>query len=58
VGTTAGGSNLYNQYIAVPTTTATVTTLPTTGSPVYVRLYTRFGSGWVYNDYTYTAAGP
>jgi hypothetical protein len=34
-----------------------VPNLPLTGSPVYVRLYTRFaGTGWQYTDYTFTAA--
>jgi hypothetical protein len=34
-----------------------VTGLPTNGSTVYVRLYTRFGTTWLFNDYTYTASG-
>jgi hypothetical protein len=56
VGTTGvGSSNLYNQYIALGTTSATVNNLPANGSPVYVRLFTRFSSGWQSTDYTYTA---
>jgi hypothetical protein len=56
VGTTPGGYNLYfgSQGLNL---TATVPNLPLTGSPVYVRLYTRFaGTGWQYTDYTFTAA--
>lgn len=54
-GSTPGG----NQYLGVSTglnRSRTVTTLPTNGSTVYVRLWTRFATGWQYNDYTYTAA--
>ena len=36
----------------------TVDGLPTDGSTVYVRLWTQLGggTGWVFSDYTYTAA--
>ncbi len=37
-------------------TSQTVTTLPRNGNPVYVRLWTYVSSGWLYNDYRYTAA--
>jgi hypothetical protein len=56
VGSTPGGSN----YFYASTGSAlrqTVTGLPTNGSPIYVRLWSSLDSGWVYTDYTYTAAG-
>ena len=34
----------------------TVTTVPTNGAQVAVRLWTRFSSGWISSDCTYTAA--
>jgi uncharacterized protein YkwD len=54
-GTTAGGNNLFGRSMAL-TRSAAVTGLPTNGSTVYVRLWTRFANGWQYNDYTYRAA--
>jgi hypothetical protein len=37
--------------------TVTDLKMPPLGSvPVYARLFTRFGSTWLYNDYTFTAA--
>ena len=33
-----------------------MTNLPTGGSTIWVRLYTRNGTGWHFNDYSYTAA--
>jgi uncharacterized repeat protein (TIGR01451 family) len=56
VGTSAGAHNLY----AGATTTArqaTVSGLPTNGSTVYVRLWSLISGTWVYNDYSYKAAG-
>ncbi|MBV5328176.1 MAG: hypothetical protein JZU65_11155, partial [Chlorobium sp.] len=38
-------------------TTTTVTGIPTNGAPLYVRFFSRFGTTWVFNEYTYTAAG-
>jgi hypothetical protein len=55
----AGSSQGSNSYIGRSLgtgTSITVTNLPTNGSTVYVRLWTRFSSGWQYRDYTYTAA--
>ncbi len=57
VGTAPGVFDLYNQGQGLSTTT-TVNGLPTTGSPLYIRVWTRFGTGWEFNDYTVTAAGP
>jgi hypothetical protein len=41
------------------TGTSATLTLPTTGATIYVRLWTQLnGSTYLYNDYTYTEAGP
>jgi hypothetical protein len=55
VGTTPGGLNVYNLSQGL-NLSATVSSLPINGVPVYVRLYTRFGTTWVSTDYTFTAA--
>lgn len=62
IGTTLGGTNLHNASHGT-NLSATISGLPTNGSTIYVRLWTRIGSGWCpsctnYNDYTYTAATP
>jgi hypothetical protein len=56
VGSSAGGNN-YHQSGSLPTTTlsATVTSLPTDGSTIYVTLYWLINGSWVSNPYTYTA---
>jgi Subtilase family len=55
VGTTPGGSNLLHQSQGT-NLSGTVGGLPTTGQPVYVRLWSRFTGVWQqFNDYTYTA---
>lgn len=50
------GSNSIVGRSAGTSTSTTVTNLPTSGSTVYVRLWTRFSNGWQYRDYTYKAA--
>src|SRR5947207_1340872 len=58
IGTTGPGSfNVYSQGQGT-NLSATVSGLPVDGSPVYVRLWTQLGggTGWQFNDYTYTAA--
>ncbi|MDH4062786.1 MAG: M36 family metallopeptidase [Acidobacteriota bacterium] len=56
VGTTGVGSNnIWNQDQGTGTS-RTVTGIPTNGATVFVRLWTRFSTGWQFNDYTYTAA--
>ena len=58
IGTTGAGSfNVYSQGQGT-NLSATMSGLPVDGSPVYVRLWTQLGesTGWVLNDYTYTAA--
>lgn len=54
-GTSAGANNFVGRSTGNSTST-TVTNLPTNGSTVYVRLWTRFASGWQYRDFTYRAA--
>ena len=55
VGTTVGGSDIYNKSLATATS-ATVTGLPTDGSTVYLRLwFVENGGPWQFVDYTYTA---
>jgi len=56
VGTTRGGSDLYLDS-GITALNATIGGLPTNGRTLYVRLWTKLPSGWVYNDYTY-GTGP
>ena len=53
IGSTQGGTNYYSQDQGTATQVA-VTTLPTDGSTVYVRL-TNIGGTTTYTDYTYSA---
>jgi hypothetical protein len=55
VGTSAGSNNLLGASTGTATS-RTVSNLPTTGGTVYVRLWTRFASGWQFRDTTYNAA--
>lgn len=54
-GTTQGSNNLFGASTGL-NRSATISNLPTNGSTVWVRLWTRFANGWQYNDYQYTAA--
>jgi hypothetical protein len=57
VGTVTGGFQfLHSGQLSNTTLSRQVTGLPTDGSTVYVRLYTRLAGLWQFNDYTYTAA--
>jgi hypothetical protein len=52
IGTAGVGS--YNVYYGTQATdTRTVTGLPTSGAPIFVRLWSFLPSGWQYEDYTY-----
>jgi subtilisin family serine protease len=53
----APGRGTYYSGNAGLNTSRTVNTLPADGSTVYVRLYTRYGQTWVFNQYSYTS-GP
>jgi hypothetical protein len=55
IGTTPGGTNVYTKSQGTATST-TVSGLPGGSVTLYVRLWTRFGTGWQFSDYTYTAA--
>jgi FtsP/CotA-like multicopper oxidase with cupredoxin domain len=54
-GSTVGGFD-YGSSGLVAGTSATLTALPVNGSTIYVRLWSLLASGWVANDYSYTAA--
>nr|ART39637.1 J205 [uncultured bacterium] len=55
VGTRAGSNNIYGGSTG-QNLSATVDDIPTDGRTIYVRLWTRFSSGWQSTDYTYRAA--
>lgn len=55
VGSSVGSNSLVGRSVGTATST-TVTNLPTNGSTVYVRLWTRFATGWQYRDTSYRAA--
>jgi hypothetical protein len=55
VGNTQGSVDVYNQDQGTATS-ATVSGIPTDGRTIWVRLWTRFGSTWDFNDYNYTTA--
>jgi uncharacterized protein YkwD len=54
-GNTPGANNYYGQSVGL-NRSVSISTLPVNGSTVYVRLWTRFSSGWQFADYTYAAA--
>jgi hypothetical protein len=54
IGTSPGGSQIYSQSQGT-NLSVTVSGLPTNGSTVYVRLWSRINGAWQFNDYTYTA---
>jgi hypothetical protein len=57
IGTTAGAANVYNaQQFAL--TERTITGLPTTGVPLYARLWSLMNGAWVFTDYSFRAADP
>lgn len=54
-GTSQGSNNITGRSTGTATSLS-VTNLPTNGSTVYVRLWTRFAAGWQYRDFTYQAS--
>jgi hypothetical protein len=54
VGSAPGVGNYFGADVGLATS-RTVTTLPTNGSPVYVRLWTKLNGVWQSNDYSFTA---
>lgn len=58
VGSTQGAYDIHNSgELANTVTSRSVTGLPTTGVPLYVRFWWKQGTVWQYIDYSYTAAG-
>lgn len=55
LGRTPGSNNILGRSVGAATST-TVNNLPTDGSTIYARLWTRFSNGWQYTDVTYRAA--
>ncbi|HSC70117.1 MAG TPA: hypothetical protein VLH58_02110, partial [Candidatus Methylomirabilis sp.] len=55
VGTAPGQHDLYNESLGL-NQFAFVNNLPGGAAPVFVRLWTKFGTSEQYNDYTYTGA--
>jgi hypothetical protein len=53
VGSTAGAQDFYSEGLTSLSTI--VSTLPSDGSTVYARMWSKLPAGWQYNDYTYTA---
>ncbi|MDD2737005.1 MAG: Ig-like domain-containing protein [Desulfuromonadaceae bacterium] len=56
IGTSVDTANIFG-YRGIATSVP-VTTLPTDGSTVYVRLWSFMGDHWEFTDYTFTAFGP
>jgi hypothetical protein len=54
VAASEGGHDFYNQGLT--SLSATVSSLPTNGSTVWVRLWSMINGAWQYNDYRYTAS--
>jgi hypothetical protein len=55
IGSSPGGNQYLQSGSLGNVLTLSVSSLPTDGSAVYVRLYLLVGGQWLYNDYTYTA---
>ncbi len=47
------GNKKYFKGNFTPTDTSASVSIPLTGSPVYVRLRTRYKTGWIDQDYVY-----
>ncbi len=56
-GNSPGGNNYYSSGNLGDNLSVTASNLPTDGSTVYVTLFTYTAGEWLYNQYTYTAAG-
>jgi streptogramin lyase len=57
VGTTGpGSSNLYNSHWT-SATSVTVSSIPTSGGTVFVRLYSLIDGAWQFTDYTFVESG-
>jgi hypothetical protein len=58
VGTGAAGATNIRSVSTGTATSLLVNGLPNNGATVYVRLWSRIGATWQFNDYTYTASTP
>jgi hypothetical protein len=56
LGSAGAGSNDLGTFDRGTNLNATLGSLPTNGSPLYVRLWSLVGGTWISNDYSYTAA--
>ncbi|MBZ5551927.1 MAG: hypothetical protein LAO21_04335 [Acidobacteriia bacterium] len=54
VGTTVGGQEIYSAGEGT-NLSSQVMDIPNNGSAVYVRLWSKIGGAWLFNDYSYTA---
>ena len=54
VGTTPGGQEIYSAGEGT-SLSSQVLDIPNNGSAVYVRLWSKIGGAWLFNDYSYTA---
>ena len=55
IGTSQGSGNMFSRSMGLGRS-ITLSGFPTDGRTIYVRLWTRFASGWQYTDYSYRAA--
>ena len=55
VGSSPGAADIYNSGTTLHATSQTVSSIPTDGRTVYVRLYSQVSGSWTFNSYTYTA---
>lgn len=55
IGTAPGLSDIGGFNTITGETSVNATMLPVNGSTIYVRLRSKIGSIWLFNDYTYTA---
>jgi hypothetical protein len=56
-GSTPEGNNYFQSGNIGNVTTYNVTNLPTDGSTIYITLWSYVNGSWLYNEYTYIAAG-
>jgi len=56
-GNTPEGNQYFQSGNIGDVTSYTVTGLPTDGSTIYITLWSYVNGSWLYNEYTYTAAG-
>ena len=55
IGTTQGGNNILQSAALASTVQSYLATVPATGTPVYVRMWSLVNGNWLFLDYVYTA---